>query len=497
MTFARAMGAERGEYLSMRPAKREKIAAINAESERVLCHQSYHEFCKGAFPILHNGMEMLDNWHIKYVCDLLQEAVFNMLAGKDKIRDIIVNIPPGSSKSLICTSFLAPWVWLHQPFFAHLGVSFDDSLAIKHCEQSRMIVRSEWYQRICGGRVKIAPGNDKKTDFANTAGGIRMARSTGQNVTGYHFDWITVDDPQNPKRALSALDRQATIDYYDQTLQSRQRQPGKCVFNIVMQRLHHEDLTAHVLEAQPERYLHVSIPADVPDECRPRYLSKFYRDGSYFPARFPVIFLEQQVRVMGIYGYAGQYQQRPAPIGGGIVKMEWFQTYDVIPDDTVHFVIDTAYTKDKRNDPSCIMSVVPHGNRLYLKSVSIVHKEYPEFKRHLVNWTREHGYTDQSKIYVEPKASGLSVVQDLKGSGLNVIADRSPTDDKLTRITGQSAKIEAGRVLLPKSAHWLADFASEVNAFPNGVHDEQIDCLEMACRRFLVSGESIWESWRV
>lgn len=478
---------------------RTNLSAIEFQADRLLAKSSYYEFCRAAFRELHNGSEMIENWHIRAMCKAIQNAVERWRSGTGKAKDIIINVPPGSTKSLICTVFLTPWVWLHDQSFSQLSTSYSKDIAIGHNALCRRLIHSEWYQRISGGQVVIPKDTDNKGEFMNAAGGRRFTAATGSSVTGKHADWVTVDDPQNPKMAVSEAHRKQAIEFYDHTLQTRIKQPGRSMFVIVMQRLHENDLVAHVLRNQPERYFHLSIPADEPGSCKPESLACHYRNGLFFPARFPAEFLAHQRQSMGSYAYAGQYQQRPAPEDGGILPKKWFQMYD--PDSLpaslpVHFTVDTAYTANKLNDPSVIMAISVHDRKLYVRDVSRVHMEYPAFRKHLAAWVMKAGYTASSRIHIEPKAAGLPVIDDLKAhTGLNVVKDEAPKESKVTRISAQSAKIEAGRVYLPSGAPWMDTFLSEMAAFPNGLHDDQVDTLEMALRIHLRDTAINWGVW--
>jgi len=189
----------------------------------------------------------------------------------------------------------------------------------------------------------------------------------------------------------------------------------------------------------------------------------------------------QSGKSVGSRVWASLYQQRPAPAEGGLLKREWFETYnpkELTGNEIVNFYLDTAYTEKQENDPTAILAYTVKRNKIYLIRSATARRAFPELISFIKEFTSANGYNSRSRIVVEPKASGLSVIQQLKKeTGLNVIADKAPKDSKVTRVNAVSAIIESGRVLLPESANWVDAFIHECSVFPNGSHDDQVDCL--------------------
>jgi len=174
------------------------------------------------------------------------------------------------------------------------------------------------------------------------------------------------------------------------------------------------------------------------------------------------------------------YQLRPSAEEGNIIKKEWFGYYNPVEvkPTTVHFYLDTAYTDNKQNDRTAILAWFVHNKHLYVRSSRAVWKNFPELIKFLKTYVVENGYTGNSKIYIEPKASGLSVGQQLKSdTNLNIVFDKPPKDSKETRVRAKTSVLEAGRVLLPQDALWLPEFLAELASFPNAAHDDQVDAL--------------------
>jgi predicted phage terminase large subunit-like protein len=174
--------------------------------------------------------------------------------------------------------------------------------------------------------------------------------------------------------------------------------------------------------------------------------------------------------------------QRPSPMDGGLIKKTWFKIVgkSEVPNCTVNFYLYPAYTAKQSNDPTGAMAYINDGNNLWILTSTSVWKEFPELCAWLPEWVKENGYTNASRIRVEPKASGKSIVQQIKATtGLNVIEDEPPKDDKVTRVNSASPKMEAGRIYIV-SGSWNESFLNQLAAFPNGQHDDEVDCLTAA-----------------
>jgi predicted phage terminase large subunit-like protein len=441
---------------------------------------SFHKFVKAAFEVVNPGEVFKDNWHVEYICDVLQSAVSDVAAGVRKKHDIIINVPPRTLKSFIVAVCLPAWTWLFKPSMKFSSSSYSLTLSTEHSVLCRRLIESSWYQRMSG--IRITGDQNQKHQFENTKRGSRLAFATGSTVTGRGGNVIIIDDPTNPEQALSEAERTRANRYFDETLSTRLNRPTIDIYIIIMQRLHEQDLTGWLLskEGAAGRWRHIVIPAELNGSQRPEELKVLYTGGNFFPERFPADFLDRMKVSLGSYGYAGQYLQSPSPLGGGILKAEWFSIVEDTPEGVVNFVIDPAYTKDEKNDPSALMAYTTVNNQMYIHSVVSKHMEMPELIRYIKQFAAANGYSSRSVIYVEPKASGLSLVQVMRReTGLNIKEDRAPTRDKVSRVNDCTAFIESGRCHLVRGG-WNEAFLYECSTFPNGKHDDQVDCLTMA-----------------
>jgi predicted phage terminase large subunit-like protein len=187
-------------------------------------------------------------------------------------------------------------------------------------------------------------------------------------------------------------------------------------------------------------------------------------------------------QVMGEYTFASQYQQNPMPKDGFLVKRAWFKAYVPGEQPNSNWVVqswDTASKTGVLNDYSVCTTWLVHNRNYYLVDVFRKRLNYPDLKRAIPELAQRF---NARAVVIEDKASGTAVIQDLREAGLfSVKAYEPPTGtDKVMRLHLQTPVIENGRVYLPTSAPWLADFLAEVTGFPGSKYDDQVDSMTQA-----------------
>jgi len=465
-----------------------------------LCKRSFYRFSLEAFKVLHNGQELNENWHIKVICDRLQDEVDRIISNIDRDKHILINIPPRTLKSELVNVFFSAYCWIRKSDLKFISTSYSSSLSTDLSVQARRLIESDWFIEHFPD-VKISKDENTKSKYTNTAGGLRYSTSTGGTVTGMGADVVVIDDPQNPQLARSEVERENANIFFNETLRSRLNNPEKGVFIVIMQRLHENDLTGMLLNREPEEWEHYCFPAEESSVVKPSKYFKEYKDGLLFPERLSRKILKGFKRGLGSYGYSGQYEQTPSPSEGGIIKGSWFNVVDKILDTDLKpvnqealkwdFFLDTAYTKKQENDPSALMACTFYNDNIYIKEVLTVRMEFPDLTKKIPEFCKSNGYDSSSMVYVEPKASGKSVVQHLKqNTNINIIEGKTPTNDKISRANAVSPFIESGRCFLIKG-NWNENFINECNSFPNGLHDDMVDVLTMAIDEF-TSNNNFW-----
>lgn len=463
-----------------------KSEAIRFGLEKKLAEMSFYEFFQQAWHTVEPAVPLSTNWHHKYICDTLQEEAERIIAQKPKTKDIIINVPFRSTKSLIVTVMFPVWAWIKSPKLRFITSSYSAALSIELATKSRDIIFSDWFKRRWGDVFVIKKDQNLKERYENNALGMRRATSVGGTVTGQGGDFLIVDDPLSPDMANSQTERDNANEWYRTTFYSRLNQADIGVRIIIMQRVHEDDLSGFLLNNSTRtKYKHICIPATDDGIIKPPALKKHYNeDGLFWKDRFNKSVLDDYRSALGSYGYAGQLMQSPTPLDSGLIKENWFRIdKHRVEDATVNFIIDPAYTANQKNDPSALLAYTYKDNKWQIVDCVNVHKEFPELVKFIPEWAKKNGYTSKSRIFVEPKASGKSIVQTLiRETGLNVREDKSPTKDKVARVADVSATLESGRVSLLEG-EWNKVFLDQLTRFPAAKHDDMVDCLVMAVNK--------------
>jgi predicted phage terminase large subunit-like protein len=461
--------------------------------EKKLCEMSFYEFFKAAWIVVEPAVPLSTNWHHKYICDLLQEECERVIAQKPKTKDVIIKVPFRSTKSLIVTVMFPVWAWIKSPKLRFITSSYSATLSIELATKSRDIIFSDWFKSRWGDVFHIKKDQNLKERYENNHVGMRRATSVGGTVTGQGGDFLIVDDPLSPQMASSATERDNANEWYRTTFYSRLNQPDIGVRIIIMQRVHEDDLTGFLLDRETRlKYKHICIPAKSGDDnIKPKKLEEFYNKdtGLFWEERFSQRTLDDYKSALGSYGYAGQLQQTPTPLDSGMIHKDWFKIDRYrVEDAVVNFVIDPAYTANEKNDPSALLAYTYKDNKWQVVDCINVYKEFPDLVKFIQQWVAKNGYTNRSRIFVEPKASGKSIVQTLvRETGLNVKEDKPPTKDKVARVSDVSASLESGRVSL-LNGEWNHKFLDQLTKFPAAKHDDMVDCLVMAVNKEIWSG---------
>ena len=256
---------------------------------------------------------------------------------------------------------------------------------------------------------------------------------------------------------------------------------------IIMQRLHEDDLVGHVLEHKG--WTVIRLPAIAEEEEIFTYrgplgqeIKHIRRIGDILhPEREPLEILNAHREIIGEYNFAGQYQQAPAPLDGGMIKARWFKSYNNLNKpakfDLVFQSWDTANKATELSDHSVCTTWGYHQGNLYLLDVLRMRLEYPELKRLISTHGQAHG---PKNILIEDKASGTQLIQELQRERVHSITRYTPTLDKIMRMHSVTPTIENGLVYLPEKAEWLAPYLHELTTFPNGKNDDQVDSTSQA-----------------
>ncbi|NCB49383.1 MAG: hypothetical protein EOM53_01700 [Alphaproteobacteria bacterium] len=426
------------------------------------------------------GAEYKDNWHIDVIC----EAIMDMMEGKN--NRLIVNIPPRNMKSIIGSIALPAFLLGHNPKTKIICVSYADDLSTKFANDCRNILQSYWFKEMFPA-TRLSQSRKSISDFETTAGGGRFATSIGGVLTGRGADWIIIDDPLKPAEAMSDTQREKVNEWYKSTLYSRldDKETGKII--LIMQRLHQNDLTRYLL-GHSNNFRHIKLPAIAEYDEAWKIFRRSSQKVKIFtrqcgealhPARESIDVLLETQRTISDYAYAGQYQQAPVPLEGGIIKRNWFHTYENLP--ILREIIiswDLASKTGTSNSYSAGIILGIGKDKIYQLDCIKFRAEFPELVQEVIdiNQQMKDKYKVSVTTLIEDASAGTQVIQYIKNGRHFTPVEIRPNQDKKVRLEGVSAYIKDGTILFPNErGPWWDDFADELTTFPNSTFSDQCD----------------------
>ena len=447
---------------------------LNLSEYRAFLRQDLHAFTERCFYELNPATKFLPNWHIQVIASALEAC------RRGEIKRLIINQPPRSLKSQCASVAFVAFLLGHDPTAQIICSSYGQELSNKHALDCRTIMTRAWYQALFP-RTRLSPDRQSVQEFMTTQQGYRLSTSVGGVLTGRGADFLIIDDPLKPEEALSDSQRKACNDWFDHTLYSRLNNKRDGCIILIMQRLHEDDLVGHVLGLEPWKVIRFPAIAEE-DEIHvietpygPRRFQRRVGEALH-PAREPLEILNHLCEALGPFNFSGQYQQAPAPLGGGMVELAWFKTYTAtdVPDkfEMILQSWDTGNKPTELSDYSVCTTWGIKEKHIYLLHVCRKRLGYPELKR----LVREQAEAFRpATILIEDRASGTQLIQELISEGLYAVKKYEPTNDKITRMNYVTNTIENGFVHLPDKASWLAEYLHELTTFPRGKNDDQAD----------------------
>ena len=445
---------------------------------RALLRLDLTSFIEKSFRELNPETEFLPNWHIEAIADQLEQC------RRGRIKRLIINIPPRSLKSHCVSVAFVAWLLGHNPSAQIICASYAQDLADKHALDCRSVIASKWYQEVFPTR--LSPQRQAVNEFMTTQKGVRLATSVGGVLTGRGADFIIIDDPLKPDEAMSDARRQTVNDWYDHTLCSRLNDKRTGCIILIMQRLHEGDLTGHVQKSSPWKVLRLPAIAEEDEQhviSTPYGVQTIVRQVGepLHPQREPLETLEQLRATLGEYNFAGQYQQAPAPLGGGMIKINWFPRYTPQTQPSAFdFKFQSWDTANKTKELSSYSVCTTWGvikKKPYLLHVFRKRMLYPELKCMVCEQRRNFG---ASVVLIEDKASGTQLIQELRNEGQYGIVGYQSKMHKVMRMDSVTSMIEGGMVYLPEQASWLGELLHELATFPRSKYDDQADSISQA-----------------
>jgi len=496
--------------------------ARNAE----ICENSFYEFCRQAWPEV-DPSDFVDNWHLEDICNHMEAVT------RGHISRLLLNEPPRTGKTFIVSICYPTWVWaqrqkgpLSGPQVSFFYASYAEKLSLEHSLKCRRLIESRWYQQHWGGRFKLI--RDTQGHFENDKGGYRMCSSVDAKATGFGADILVADDPHLVKEAESQDVREGTVRWWSESMPSRinNRKTGAMI--VVMQRVHEGDLSGHILQNMASEYVHFCVPMSyVPcqhvnawvgnkiktfigddvenvDEDDIFWVDRRSEEGELlWPDRFPASEVHKLELELGPYAYAGQFQQTPAPRGGGIIREEWWQEWDKETAEQhgakeneypgFEFILgalDTAYTEKEENDPSALSIWGIFRDKAGNPKIFLMFCWTERLRIHELA-TRVGADCKAFKVdrlIIEDKAAGHSVSQELGrlfgyfDFGIELVNPRTgfiKSADKVARLQTVVHLFSEGLVYAPDK-EWADAMVKQCAIVPRAIHDDLADTCSMA-----------------
>lgn len=433
------------------------------------------------------------NWHMTVVCDALERVGRRLFRG-EAARDLVINQPPGTTKSTLVSVLFPIWLWTHKLDACAICGSYSyDPIALKFSQQGRDLVTSDEFRAVFP-EIRLREDQNKKGNYSNTANGFRYAVGIGGSVTGLHGDVIVVDDPINPNKSLSDVELDRANHWMNQTLSSRKKDMLRTPTILVMQRLHQNDPTALFLESgDPE---HICLPATLEYPVKPTELVSKYVDGLLSPVRHSPAVLGKERKRLGEHGYAGQYGQSPTPAGGGMFKVDLIQARQ--PPERFKRIVrawdraGTLASQTKLGRRSAwtvgIKMALDWNDAVWILDVIRVRLDSYRRERLIHQTAKRDGRHVEVGVEQEPGSGGkdqaLATVKRLQGFRVRVLP---ASGKKETRAEEFSVQVNAGNVAIPiqfrpegRWADWAAEYLEELRHWPFSTFKDQGDASAVA-----------------
>lgn len=484
--------------------KRREEDVINASKYK----KSLYEFFKACWPFIGRGNVFVDNWHIEAICLHLEACFYR------KIKKLIVNVPPGTGKSILGSVVFPIWCWLNNSKETFLMASYGAALSGYFADDSRKILKSDWFLRLFGNEIRISRHKDSQHIFENTKGGYRITTSVGGVVTGFRSGIKILDDPSKAedKKSKSLLDN--INSWFVNTWSSRTIDAKTAVDIIIMQRISPIDLTEFLLSKDKNSeitHLCLMNEYDPNRKCKTIVLpnhTKVWQDprtkaGELLCEKTFGKLETQRMKHYDNETYLAHYQQHPVHPSGQLIKTEWFSLWDKDYLPQFSKIIqswDTAFKANESSDYSvCTTWGVflaepidkPSYNAIMLLSLFRDRLSYPDLRKRAYRLYRNiYDVKDSVKkgqtrapdvVLIEDRASGQSLIQDLYRAGVRHIQSSDEKDrgkDKVQRAHMVTHLIENGLVYVQNTNDTKLGaelLLQECSSFPNARNDDIVD----------------------
>lgn len=497
------------------------LAVIEEQLSTYKAQKSFYEFFKQAWVHIEGPhIPYVDNWHIKAICDHLQACY------EGKIKYFVLNAPPRCAKSTIADVAFPAWVWTNKPHLKFIFGAHSNTLAVRDSIKFANLINSSWYQKRWGHLVILRKNTEDHVE--NTQKGYRIITTPTSRVTGQGADFLIGDDLNDMMEVRSDVKRDRVNEWFSSTFSSRVNNPKMSCIILHQQRGHQDDISGFILKRDyDKRWVHLMIPMEFEllrkcttiafNDDQKLWSDPRIQDGELmFGDWFDKDHLEGIKARLGAASYAGQYQQRPAPAEGAIIKRNWFKWWkDEHPPEIVSIIQswDTAFSEKKEAAYSaCTTWGVFYDDQTGLGNVILLSMwrdrvGFPELRDMAKRLYFD--YRDKAKernpnlrgrkvnrVIIESKATGDPLIRDLAKAGIYATSfNPNKYGDKLVRVHNITHLLEAGLVWLPARGPSFetlmpeaSDFLEDILYFPNGESRDLVDTMSQALQHLYDSG---------
>jgi predicted phage terminase large subunit-like protein len=454
--------------------------------------------------------EFQPNWHIEYLCHELETLAKRVAERLPREYDLIINVPPGSTKTITCSIMFPAWCWTQWPWMRFITSSYSADLSLESAEYCRELIRSTEFKQIYP-EIEIKEDKDTKSNFKIVTrkldasgrttkvvvGGSRYSTSVGGTLTGFHGDILIIDDPLDPKRAASDIELQKANRWCEQTLSTRKTNKAVTPTIYIMQRLHQDDPSGHILAKNKTNIRHICIPGEIrnyANKVKPKELLKLYKNDLLDANRLSWSVLADMESDLGQYGYAGQVGQDPTPPGGGMFKVDHFIIVNGLPN--AREIISTIRYWDKAGTAAGkgpftagvkVSRLV--GDRWIVEDVKRGRWSSNERERIMKETSIADGYGVDIWVEQEPgsggKESAEGTIRNLAGFVIKAHKPSGGEGDKQRRADAYSVQVNNGAFMLLNGL-WNHNFIEEHRFFPFSTYKDQVDAAAGAFNKLVV-----------
>lgn len=451
----------------------------NRHDVLTMYRHDFNSFVPFAFNILKPHVTFLHNWHIDVMNYYLSLCV------QGKIKRLIINLPPRYLKSVSASIAFPAFFLGHHPSRNIMCISYGEELVREFATDCQKVMLSPRYRQIFP-HVRFARERCSPTGLQLTTGGSRLGVSAGGAITGRGADVIIIDDPIKASD-IYGKEIETINQWFDDNVYQRLNNKNEGVIILIMQRLHENDLTGHLLSKQDD-WTVLSLPA-IAERDEEYQLSEhgiyLRKAGSIL---HPELESEEKLKKFKLSNggtvFSAQYQQNPTSPKDSLIKRQWFPQIPKAqwPDkfDYVFQSWDTAHDENEHNDYSVCITFGAIKGEVYIIDVFRKKMIFPDLLKEVKHKRKEYS---PDYIIIEEAASGKSLIQSLRGEHIP-IKSQKPLGNKYLRLNAVSGMIESGFVKLPKDAPWVDDFLIEITRFPRRGYDDQVDALSQGLSWF-------------